>query len=204
MALHKCLVPELVEQLVEVLKWRYQDGIQQPTAKRVVEVPKISCQEYIEALEGVSQERVSEEKFEMHKIAHPERILEKDSAQIGVPRVRVQQRRAEQEILEIFENFPLERISERTQIVDGPVPQIAKETPGVVGLALRIRAKPKLHKKPRETCKSSWSPTGNLKSFTLTIPWNLAKPVKISPGITALLHHTDRRQMGLLKEQCAE
>ena len=34
----------------------------------------------------------------------------------------------------------------------------------------RIRAKPKLHKKPREACKSSWNPRGILKSFTLTIP----------------------------------
>ena len=42
------------------------------------------------------------------------------------------------------------------------------------------------------------------KSFTLTIPWNSAKLVKISPGIIARLHHTDRRQMGLRKEQCAE
>ena len=30
------------------------------------------------------------------------------------------------------------------------------------------------------------------------------KLVKIFPGIIARLHHTDRRQMGLLKEQCAE
>ena len=52
--------------------------------------------------------------------------------------------------------------------------------------------------------KSSWSPTGILKSFTPTIPWNLAKPVKISPGIIARLHHTNQKQMGLLKEQCAE
>ena len=29
----------------------------------------------------------------------------------------------------------------------------------------RFRAKQKLHKKPREACKSSWSPTGNQKSF---------------------------------------
>ena len=28
--------------------------------------------------------------------------------------------------------------------------------------------KNKLHKKPREACKSSWSPIGSLKSFTLT------------------------------------
>ena len=34
--------------------------------------------------------------------------------------------------------------------------------------------------------------------------WNLAKLVKISPGIIARLHHTDQKQMGLLKEQCTE
>ena len=33
----------------------------------------------------------------------------------------------------------------------------------------RIRAKHKLHRKPREACKSSWSPIGSLKSFILTI-----------------------------------
>ena len=68
----------------------------------------------------------------------------------------------------------------------------------------RIRAKTKLHKKPREACKSSWNPRGILQSFTLTIPWNSAKLVKISPGIIARLHHTDRRLMVLRKEQCAE
>ena len=68
----------------------------------------------------------------------------------------------------------------------------------------RIRAKTRLHKKPREACKSSWNPKGNQKSFTLTIPWNSAKLVKISPGIIARLHHTDRRLMGLREEQCAE
>ena len=62
----------------------------------------------------------------------------------------------------------------------------------------------KLHKKPREACKSSWNPRGNQKSFTLTIPWNSEKLVKISPGIIARLHHTDRRLMVLRKEQCAE
>ena len=67
-----------------------------------------------------------------------------------------------------------------------------------------IRAKTKLHKKPREACKSSWNPRGNQKSFTLTIPWNSAKLVKISLGIIVRQHHTDRRLMVLLKEQCAE
>ena len=54
----------------------------------------------------------------------------------------------------------------------------------------RIRAKPKLHKKPREDGKSSWNPIGILKSFTLTTPWNSTKLVLISPGIIARLHHT--------------
>ena len=67
----------------------------------------------------------------------------------------------------------------------------------------RIRAKTKLHKKPREACKSSWNPRGILKSFTLTIPWNSAKLVKISPGIIVRRHHTDHKQVGLLREQCA-
>ena len=68
----------------------------------------------------------------------------------------------------------------------------------------RIRAKQKLHRKHNGACKSSWSQMGSLKSFTLTIPENLAKPVKIFPGTTARLHHTDLRQMVLPKEQCAE
>ena len=34
--------------------------------------------------------------------------------------------------------------------------------------------------------------------------WNSAKLVKIFPGIIARLHHTDRRLMGLLREQYAE
>ena len=68
----------------------------------------------------------------------------------------------------------------------------------------RIRAKQKLLRKHKGACQSSWSQMGSLKSFTLTIPWNLANPVKISPGIIARLHHIDQKHMGLLKEQCAE
>ena len=64
--------------------------------------------------------------------------------------------------------------------------------------------KPKLLWKPKRACISSWSRRGSLKSFTPTIPWNLAKPVKIFPGIIVRRHHTDRKQMGLLREQCAE
>ena len=40
--------------------------------------------------------------------------------------------------------------------------------------------------------------------YTLTIPWNSAKPVKISPGVVARQRHTDQKHMGLLKKQCAE
>ena len=39
-----------------------------------------------------------------------------------------------------------------------------------------------------------------LKSFTLTFLWNLAKPVKISLGTIPRLHHTDQKQMVLLRE----
>ena len=53
-------------------------------------------------------------------------------------------------------------------------------------------------------CKSAWSRRGNQKSFTLTITWNLARLVKIFPGIIVRQHHTDRKQMGLLRKQYAE
>ena len=68
----------------------------------------------------------------------------------------------------------------------------------------RIRAKQKLLRKPKGACKSFWSQIGSLKSFTLTIPWNLARAGKIFPRIIARQHHTDHKQMGLLREQCAE
>ena len=64
--------------------------------------------------------------------------------------------------------------------------------------------KQKLLRKPKGACKISWSRMGSRKSFTLTIPWNSAKLVKISPGIIVRLHHTDRKQIGLLREQYAE
>ena len=67
-----------------------------------------------------------------------------------------------------------------------------------------VRVKQKLPRKHKGACKSSWSKIGNLKSLTLTIPLNLAKLVKIFPGIIVRQHDTDQKQMGLLKEQCAE
>ena len=68
----------------------------------------------------------------------------------------------------------------------------------------RIRAKQKLHRNPKGACKSSWSRKGSHKSVTLTIPCNLARLVKIFPGIIARLHCIDQKQMGLLREQHAE
>ena len=70
-----------------------------------------------------------------------------------------------------------------------------------------IQAYPCKNKTSQETQRSLQKflePRGNQKSFTLTIPWNSAKLVKISPGIIARRHHTDRRLVVLLKEQCAE
>ena len=62
--------------------------------------------------------------------------------------------------------------------------------------------KTKLHKKHKGACKSSWSQIGSLKSFTLTIPWKLARPVKIFPGILLRQHCTDRKRKGHLRYCC--
>ena len=51
----------------------------------------------------------------------------------------------------------------------------------------------KLLWKRKRAYKSSWSLCGNQKSFPLTIPWNLASPVKTFPGIIVRRHHTDRK-----------
>ena len=59
----------------------------------------------------------------------------------------------------------------------------------------RIRAKQKLPRKHKGACKISWSQIGSLKSFTLTVPWNLAKIVKIFPGIIVRQRHTDQKQI---------
>ena len=68
----------------------------------------------------------------------------------------------------------------------------------------RIRAEQKLLRKHKGACKSSWSRIGNQKPLTPIFPRNPAKPVKIFPGIIVRLRHTDQKQMGLVREQCAE
>ena len=67
-----------------------------------------------------------------------------------------------------------------------------------------IRARHKLLRKHSRACKSFWSRIGSQKSFTLTIPWNLAKLVKIFPGIIVRQQHTHQKQMELLRKQYAE
>ena len=57
---------------------------------------------------------------------------------------------------------------------------------------------------PEKLAQVPGTRTGFLKSFTLTIPWNSGRPVKISPGIIARRHHTDQKHIRLLREQCAE
>ena len=66
------------------------------------------------------------------------------------------------------------------------------------------RAKQKLLRKCRRAYRSSWSRQGNQKSFIQTIPWNLASLVKNYPAIIVRQHHTDQKQMGLLREECVE
>ena len=65
-----------------------------------------------------------------------------------------------------------------------------------------IQAYPCKNKTSQETqgsLQKFLEPERKPKSFTLTIPVNLAKPVKISPGIIVRRHHTDRRLIVLLK-----
>ena len=65
-----------------------------------------------------------------------------------------------------------------------------------------IQSYPCKTKTSQETQRSSQKflePKKSLKSLTLTIPWHLARLVKIFLGIIARQHHTDQKQIGLLK-----
>ena len=70
-----------------------------------------------------------------------------------------------------------------------------------------IQAYPCKTKTSQETQRSLQKflePNRKLKVIYTDSSWNLAKLVKIFPGIIVRRHHTDRKQMGLLKEQCVE
>ena len=64
-----------------------------------------------------------------------------------------------------------------------------------------VHLKQKLLRKRRRAYGSFWSRRVNQKSFTLTIPWNFANPVKIFPKIIVRQRHTDRIQMTFLRER---
>ena len=68
----------------------------------------------------------------------------------------------------------------------------------------RIRVKQKPLRQLKRACTSSWSRLGSQKSFKLTIPRSLAKPVKTFLGIIVRRHLTIQKEMGLLREQYAE
>ena len=59
-------------------------------------------------------------------------------------------------------------------------------------------------KNSKKLAKVSGAQRRSRKSFTLTIHWNSAELVKIFPGIIVRQRHTDRKHMGLLKEEYAE
>ena len=64
--------------------------------------------------------------------------------------------------------------------------------------------KQQLLRRRKRAYRRSWNRRGSQKSFTLTIPMNLASPVKNYSGIIVRPHHTDQKRMGLLREQCVE
>ena len=68
----------------------------------------------------------------------------------------------------------------------------------------RIRTKQSRHRRRRRVSESFSSRRKSRKSFTPTIHWNLAKPVKNGHGIIELLHFIDPRRIVLLQERCAE
>ena len=65
------------------------------------------------------------------------------------------------------------------------------------------RAKQKVPGSHKGACKSSWSRKGSLTSFTLTIPW-IWQSLWRSFLDSLYVDTTDRKQMGLLREQYAE
>ena len=99
--------------------------MKQETFEGMGEMPEIVV--VSDAVKGISPREPVQQRTPEQIEAVPQFRQETADVVELVLRERVQQRSAEKEILEIFENFPQERISERTQIVDVPVPQILGE-----------------------------------------------------------------------------
>ena len=66
------------------------------------------------------------------------------------------------------------------------------------------RVKQKLPRRPRRVYESFQSRHRSQKSFTLTIPWNLASLFRNHPGIMVRQRHTCQKQMGLQRESSAQ
>ena len=90
------------------------------TAEMVRLVPHERVQQRTAQVPVESVSLVSQERFEQRTAEVPVEVVSLISQE------RVQQRTAE---AQLTENFPQERISERTQIVDEPVPQILRDFP---------------------------------------------------------------------------
>ena len=64
--------------------------------------------------------------------------------------------------------------------------------------------KPKSSQETSKNLMKFLKPSRKPKVIFLTILWNLAVPVKNYSAIIVRQHHTDQKQLGLLKEQFAE
>ena len=67
-----------------------------------------------------------------------------------------------------------------------------------------VSCKTKTSQETQRSSQKFLEPNGKPKVIYADNSLEFGKLVKISPGITVRRHHTDRKQMGLLREQCAE
>ena len=110
---------DVPEETAELVKLVSQERVQQRTAEMPVDLVKLVSQERV-------QRRTAEVPVEVVSLVSQERVQQR-TAEVPVEVVSlVSQDRVQQRIAEapFTGNFPQERISERTQIVDEPVPQI--------------------------------------------------------------------------------
>ena len=109
-------VPEVTAELVKFVS---QERVQQRTAEMPVDLVKLVSQARV-------QQRTAEVPVDLVKLVSQERVqqwtakVQVDLVEV-VSQERVQQRTAEAQFMG---NLPQERVSERTQTVDEPVPQI--------------------------------------------------------------------------------
>ena len=108
----------------------------------------------------------------------------------------------------VYTHFPKDRsceICQRTKITRAPC---RRRNGGAVwpsNGSSRIRVKQKLHRKHREACKSSWSPTSIPKVIYTDNSFEFGKASEdLSWNHCTSTPHRSETNMGLLKEKCAE